>query len=68
MPTHREPAFPRNLDLQQDAVVEGRDALRVTRNGGSFMRLSERDDEGWRETVHLLASPRNATRLFQAIR
>ncbi|WP_137181067.1 type II toxin-antitoxin system Phd/YefM family antitoxin [Roseomonas sp. AR75] len=62
--------FRQNLASHMDAVVESRAPLLVTRQGdkGNVVLLSEAEFEGWRETVHLLSSPRNAARLLQAIR
>jgi antitoxin YefM len=53
-----------------DRVIEDREPLVVTRQGGkgSLVVMSEDEFEGWRETVHLLSSPRNAARLMASIR
>jgi antitoxin YefM len=51
-----------------DEVCNTRDALLVTRQGArSVVMISEEDYEGLMETVHLLRSPANATRLLEAI-
>ena len=53
-----------------DRVTEDREPLVVTRQGGkgNVVIISEAEFEGWRETVHLLSSPRNAERLRESIR
>jgi len=57
-----------NLAGFMDEVCNTRDALLVTRQGArSVVMLSEDDYEGLMETVHLLRSPANATRLLEAI-
>jgi antitoxin YefM len=59
-----------NLARYLDETVANRTPIVVTRQGGKepvvFMPLQE--FEGWRETVHLLSSPRNAERLLESIR
>jgi antitoxin YefM len=62
--------FRLNLARHMDAVVESRAPLLVTRQGekGNVVVMSEAEFEGWRETVHLLSSPRNAARLLRAMR
>jgi antitoxin YefM len=59
-----------NLTRYMDEAVESRTPLVVTRqNGrGNVVMMSEEEFEGWQETVHLLSSPRNATRLMRSIR
>lgn len=43
--------------------------LIVTRGGrGNVMVMSEAEFTGWKETVHLLSSPRNAARLMESVR
>ena len=53
-----------------DRVVADREPLVVTRTGGkgNVVLMSEEEFEGWRETVHLLSSPKNAERLMASIR
>ena len=59
-----------NLARYLDETVANRTPIVVTRQGGKepvvFMPLQE--FEGWRETVHMLSSPRNAERLLESIR
>jgi antitoxin YefM len=53
-----------------DEVVTSRAPIVVTRQAGrgNVVMISEEEFEGWRETVHLLSSPRNAERLRRSIR
>jgi antitoxin YefM len=52
-----------------DAVCDDRAPLFVTRqNARSVVLMSEEDYEGLMETVHLLKSPANATRLLRSIK
>jgi antitoxin YefM len=53
-----------------DEVIENREPLLVTRQGGkgNVVILSEEEFAGWQETVHLLSSPENAKRLMRSIR
>lgn len=53
-----------------DRVAADREPLVVTRQGGkgNLVVMSEEEFAGWQETVHLLNSPRNATRLMASIR
>ena len=59
-----------NMASYFDRVTDNREPLFVTRQGGkgNVVILSEEEFEGWRETVHLLSSPRNAARLLASIR
>jgi antitoxin YefM len=57
-----------NLAGFMDEVCNTRDALLVTRQGArSVVMISEEDYEGLMETVHLLRSPANASRLLESI-
>ena len=64
------------IDLRQniaryfDRVADDREPLLVTRQGGkgNVVILSEEEFAGWRETVRLLSSPKNAARLQTSIR
>ena len=57
-----------NLSSYMDEVCDSRAPLFVTRqNARSVVLLSEEDYEGLMETVHLLKSPANATRLLRSI-
>ena len=57
-----------NLASYMDEVCDSRAPLFVTRqNARSVVILSEEDYEGLMETVHLLKSPANATRLLRSI-
>ncbi len=53
-----------------DQVTGDREPLVVTRQGGkeNVVILSEAEFAGWRETVHLLSSPKNAERLVESVR
>lgn len=51
-----------------DEVCDSRVPLHVTRqNARTVVMVSEEEYEGLMETVHLLRSPANATRLVQSI-
>jgi antitoxin YefM len=57
-----------NLKDLMDQVCDSRAPLTVTRqNARSVVMVSEDEYEGLMETVHLLRSPANATRLLQSI-
>jgi antitoxin YefM len=57
-----------NLAGFMEEVCNTRDALLVTRQGArSVVMISEEDYEGLMETVHLLRSPANASRLLESI-
>lgn len=58
-----------NLAAFMEAVCDERSALVVTRqNARSVVLISEEEYEGLMETVHLLKSPANATRLLRSIK
>jgi antitoxin YefM len=58
-----------NLASYMDEVCNDRAPLFVTRqNARSVVLMSEDDYEGLMETVHLLKSPANATRLLRSIK
>jgi antitoxin YefM len=58
-----------NLASYMDEVCDSRAPLVVTRqNARSVVLISEEDYEGLMETVHLLKSPANATRLLRSIK
>lgn len=58
-----------NLAAYMEAVCDERSALVVTRqNARSVVLISEEEYEGLMETVHLLKSPANATRLLRSIK
>jgi antitoxin YefM len=57
-----------NLSNLMDTVCDSRAPLLVTRqNARSVVMISENEYEGLMETVHLLRSPANVTRLLQSI-
>ena len=58
-----------NLAHHMDEAVSTRAPIVVTRQAGrgNVVMISEEEFEGWRETVHLLSSPRNAERLLRSI-
>ena len=57
-----------NLASYMDEVSDSRTALVVTRqNARSVVILAEDEYEGMMETLHLLRSPANATRLLRSI-
>ncbi len=58
-----------NLASYMEEVCDDRAPLVVTRqNARSVVIMSEEDYEGLMETVHLLKSPANATRLLRSIK
>jgi antitoxin YefM len=59
-----------NMARYLDEAVANREPLLVTRQGGkgNVVIMSEDEFAGWQETVHLLSSPKNATRLMRSIR
>jgi antitoxin YefM len=58
-----------NLASYMEDVCDSRAPLLVTRqNARSVVIMSEADYEGLMETVHLLKSPANATRLLRSIK
>lgn len=57
-----------NLAKYMDQVVQDRVELHVTRQDHpGVVMISEAEFEGWKETVHLLSSPANAVRIFEAL-
>ena len=58
-----------NLARTMDEVIENRDAITVTRQGGkgNVVMMSEDEFRSWQETIHLLASPANAARLLRSV-
>jgi antitoxin YefM len=58
-----------NLKAVLDRVVADRAPIQIVRpKGEGVVMISESEWEGMQETMHLLASPRNAERLLEAIR
>jgi antitoxin YefM len=58
-----------NLASYMDEVSNDRAPLFITRqNARSVVMMSEEEYEGLMETVHLLKSPANATRLLRSIK
>jgi antitoxin YefM len=45
----------------------GGEPLRIDRVAGSVVLIAEDEFEGWRETIRLLSSPANASRLLSAL-
>ena len=45
----------------------GGEPLRIDREAGSVVMISEDEFEGWKETIHLLSSPADANRLLSAL-
>ena len=57
-----------NLELLCDRVIETREAIAITRdNGKNVVLISERELNSLLETIYLLRSPKNATRLLTAL-
>lgn len=58
-----------NLKAVLDRVVADRAPIQIVRpKGEGVVMISESEWEGMQETMHLLASPRNAERLLEAMR
>ncbi len=59
-----------NMASHFDRVSDDREPLFVTRQGGkgNLVIMSEAEFAGWQETVHLLSSPKNASRLMSSLR
>ncbi len=58
-----------NLAKYMDEVCDGRAPLHITRqNARSVVMIAEDEYEGMMETLHLLRSPANATRLLRSIK
>ena len=59
-----------NMARHFDQVIEDREPLIVTRQGGkgNIVVMSEDEFAGWQETVRLLSSPKNAERLAASVR
>lgn len=58
-----------NLKAVLDRVVADKAPIQIVRpKGEGVVMISESEWEGMQETLHLLASPRNAERLMEAIR
>lgn len=58
-----------NLARYMDEAVDSNVPIVVTRQGGkgNVVIMSEAEFQGWQETVHLLGSPRNASRLMRSL-
>ena len=50
-----------------DEVTDTGSSLHIEREAGSVVMMTEKDFEGLMETVHLLRTPANASRLLSAI-
>lgn len=58
-----------NLARLLDQVCREKEEIYITRRGKERVALIPASElEGWKETVHLLRSPRNAERLLAALR
>jgi antitoxin YefM len=57
-----------NLARWMDTAVNDREPILVTRQGAKpVVMISLEEFEGWMETVHLLASPKNRAALLESI-
>jgi antitoxin YefM len=58
-----------NLSRYLDEAVDSNAPIVITRQGakGNVVMISEAEFAGWQETVHLLSSPKNASRLLDAV-
>lgn len=60
--------FRQNLKSFLDKVFESRKPIFVTRpNGQNVVVLSQEEYDGMQETLHLMSSPKNASRLKESI-
>jgi antitoxin YefM len=60
--------FRDQLAASLKRVVEDREVLEISRpNGEAVVVMAKGEYESWMETLHLLRSPANARRLFDAI-
>ncbi len=58
-----------NLARLLDQVCREKEEIYITRRGKERVALIPASElEGWKETVHLLRSPRNAERLLSALK
>jgi len=61
--------FRKNMSVEADRLVDDADTTLVTRTGASnFVVISEADFNSWQETLYLLGSPENASRLLESVR
>lgn len=64
MPSVRFTEFRQNFATHYDSVLESRAPLLVTRQGAeAVVVIAEREFESMQETLHLLSTPTNASRL-----
>lgn len=58
-----------NLKAVLDRVVADKAPIQIVRpKGEGVVMISQSEWEGMQETIHLMASPRNAERLLEAVR
>ncbi len=69
MPEEKSYSYVRaNLARLLDQVCREKEEIYITRRGKEKVALIPASElEGWKETVHLLRSPRNAERLLEAL-
>jgi len=60
--------FRKNLAKYIDEVAGSRASIHVEGPAGSVVMISEEEFEGWKETIYLLKSPANASRLLRGIK
>lgn len=60
-------AYAYFLQRLADQAHETTGILRFKTKAGSFVMMSEGEFESWQETLHLLRSPANASRLLSSI-
>jgi antitoxin YefM len=57
-----------NLKGVCDQVINDCDSVTIhRRDSENVVMVSESEFNGWRETIHLMASPKNAARLMESI-
>lgn len=61
--------FRMNPDKVIEEVVDAEEAITVTREDGrDVVIIPAKEFESWKETLHLLSSKKNATRLRSAVK
>jgi antitoxin YefM len=61
--------FRKNPDKVIDEVIDAEEAITVTREDGrDVVIIPAKEFESWKETLHLLGSKKNVTRLRSALK
>ena len=59
--------FRKNPTKYVEEVTDTGASLHIEHEAGSVVMITKEEFEGWMETVHLLRSPANASRLLSAV-